>query len=222
MLVNADFSKRAVVTPDQYQWLASPQAGVHRVMLDRVGAEIARATSIVRYDEGSHFPPHQHPGGEEILVLSGTFSDEGGDYPAGWYLRNPPGSSHSPASAPGATIFVKLFQMFADERAAVRINTRDPANWSRDSSRERCELFSSGVERTALERVPAGQLVLPLRCAGVELLVVEGELASDEIVYLPGSWLRMPAGDHANPRAGPAGATVYLKNGHLNSTQQSG
>ncbi|SUV87500.1 ChrR Cupin-like domain [Bordetella pertussis] len=63
-------------------------------MLDRWGGEKGRATSIVRYAPGACFPRHEHPGGEEILVLAGSFSEEGGRYPAGWYLRNPPGSSH--------------------------------------------------------------------------------------------------------------------------------
>lgn len=108
MLINADFSRSAVITPDQYRWVASPKAGVERMMLDRIGEEQARATSIVRYAPGASFPRHTHSGGEEILVLSGTFSDEGGDYPAGWYLRSPPGSSHQPFSGPGSTIFVGL------------------------------------------------------------------------------------------------------------------
>ena len=108
MLINADFSQPAIVTPSDYQWVESPQQGVQRVMLDRVGAEQARATSVVRYAPDSFFPRHQHPGGEEILVLSGTFSDELGHYPAGWYLRNPPGSNHQPFSVEGAVIFVKL------------------------------------------------------------------------------------------------------------------
>ena len=115
MLVNADFSRRAVIGPHQYAWVASPQSGVERVMLDRVGGEKARATSIVRYAPGSHFPGHQHPGGEEILVLSGTFSEGRAHYPAGWYMRNPPGSSHLPpglypdfvAGSAGATVYLK-------------------------------------------------------------------------------------------------------------------
>ena len=106
MLINADFTRRAIVACQQRQWVASPQDGVERVMLDRVGAEKARATSLVRYAPDSCFPRHLHPGGEEILVLWGTFSDGSGDYPAGWYLRNPPGSSHQPSSAEGAVIFV--------------------------------------------------------------------------------------------------------------------
>jgi anti-sigma factor ChrR (cupin superfamily) len=81
--------------------------GVHRRMLDRIGGEVARATSIVRYAPASHFSPHIHDGGEEFLVLEGTFQDEHGGYPVGSYVRNPPTSSHTPGSSVGCTIFVK-------------------------------------------------------------------------------------------------------------------
>lgn len=111
MLINADFSHQASVTADEHQWIKSPQKGVERVMLDRIGAEKARATSLVRYAPNSYFPHHLHPSGEEILVLSGTFSADDDDYPAGWYLRNPPTSGHQPHSSEGAIIFVKLRQM---------------------------------------------------------------------------------------------------------------
>ncbi|HDR8918324.1 TPA: cupin domain-containing protein [Burkholderia vietnamiensis] len=98
MLINADFSLRIVIRLDQRHWVASPQNGVERVMLDRVGGEAARATSFVRYNRDSVFPLHRHPRGEEILVLEGTFSEAGRDYQQGWYLRNPPGSAHGPLS----------------------------------------------------------------------------------------------------------------------------
>lgn len=161
MLVNADFAHPAIVAPHQYRWTSSPQGGVERVMLDRVGAERARATSIVRYASGSRFPRHLHPGGEEILVLSGTFSDENGDYPAGWYLRNPPGSSHQPFSAEGAVIFVKLWQMRSDEDRRVRIDTRDPKAWRHCDGREVRALFADEIESVCLQRVPAGERLLP-------------------------------------------------------------
>ena len=215
MLVNGDFSRRAVVAGDRYRWVASPQAGVSRVMLDRVGGEVARATSVVRYGKGSSFPRHEHPGGEEILVLCGVFSDENGDYPAGWYLRNPPGSAHRPSSGPGATLLVKLRQMAASEDRSVRIDTRDPARWTQQGSRETCVLFESGAERVALERVPANAFVPATASGGVELFVVSGELVADEDVYPTGSWLRMPPGDTPALRAGAQGATVYAKAGHL-------
>src|SRR5690606_19921646 len=108
MNLNSDFRLRVVQHAADAPWAPSPLPGVTRRMLDRVGDEVARATSIVRYAAGSHFDAHGHPGGEEILVLEGVFSDEHGDYPAGTYLRNPPGSRHTPFSREGCTLFVKL------------------------------------------------------------------------------------------------------------------
>jgi anti-sigma factor ChrR (cupin superfamily) len=69
-------------------------------MLERVGDEVAKATSIVRYRPGLKFPVHTHEFGEEMLVLEGIFINEISDYPAGTYIMNPPGSSHSPWSEP--------------------------------------------------------------------------------------------------------------------------
>ncbi|WP_258923858.1 cupin domain-containing protein, partial [Klebsiella pneumoniae] len=71
MLINHDFTRRVTVSCDDYYWVHSPQTGIDRVMLDRIGGEQARATSLVRYLPQTSFPEHQHPGGEEILVLEG-------------------------------------------------------------------------------------------------------------------------------------------------------
>src|SRR6516164_2585646 len=81
MNINADFSKRVAVHAARLPWVPSPMKGVDRRMLDRVGDEVARATSIVRYAPHSHFSPHTHGGGEEFLVLEGVFQDEHGDFP---------------------------------------------------------------------------------------------------------------------------------------------
>jgi hypothetical protein len=51
--VNADFSQRVIVRFEASEWVASPMPGVRRRMLDRIGAEVARATSIVRFEPGS-------------------------------------------------------------------------------------------------------------------------------------------------------------------------
>ena len=141
-------------------------------MLDRVGDGRARATSIVRYEAGARFPHHQHPGGEEILVLSGTFSDEDGHYPAGWYLRNPPGSGHRPFSDDGAVIFVKLWQMPPHETRCVRIDTNDPRSWQREGRGEVCPLFSADEEQVCLLRLAGGQAVFPDPVDSAELLVL--------------------------------------------------
>ncbi|MPW20460.1 Anti-ECFsigma factor, ChrR [Paraburkholderia piptadeniae] len=215
MLVNADFSRPVVVTPDRYDWVASPQSGVERVILDRIGEEQARATSIVRYAAGSHFPGHAHPRGEEIFVLSGTFSERDDHYPAGWYLRNPPGSIHQPSSAEGAIIFVKLRQMHPGEHHRVRIDTRDPGFWQRQGRREVCPLFSSDTEQVCLQRLSAGEALFDGQIDGAELLVLAGNLVVGKRPCDRGSWVRLPVGKYPEIVAGPQGATCYLKTGHL-------
>lgn len=218
MFVNADFSRTASVSADQYNWVASPQGGVERVILDRIGEEKARATSIVRYAPGASFPTHEHPGGEEVLVLSGTFSEDGRDYPAGFYLRNPPGSSHQPYSNEGTTIFVKLWQMQASEKDRVCIDTRDKALWQSRDGRDTCPLFSNENETVFLQRVPAGERLLPETLAGVELLVLAGDVSMNNQIYASGSWIRLPAGAKTDITTGPKGAELYIKSGHLADT----
>jgi anti-sigma factor ChrR (cupin superfamily) len=213
MLINADFSLPAIVGSDEYQWVSSPKAGVSRMMLDRIGDECARATSIVKYEPGSAFSRHAHPGGEEIFVLDGVFSDETGDYPAGWYLRNPPGSSHAPSSRDGATIFVKLRQMTPADGATVRIDTRDPSNWHVRPGRRICHLYARGREHVALHTVESGHAILPAWRGCLELLVLDGAISLAKARYAAGSWLRLPNNNHENVPLAASHTTVWLKTG---------
>ncbi len=213
MLIRADFSVRAALTPDDHLWSPSPQPGVERVMLDRVGDEKARATSLVRYAPGSVFPSHPHPGGEEILVLDGAFSDADGDYPAGWYLRNPPGSRHAPFSEPGALLFVKLWQMPASEHHAVHVDTRIASLWITQGQRQICPLFTSNDEHVSLQRLSPAARVLTGPVDGAEILVLAGDVREGDLRYATGSWMRLPAGDYPALVAGDNGATMYLKAG---------
>jgi anti-sigma factor ChrR (cupin superfamily) len=129
MKLHADFDKRVVVQTENLPWIASPLPGVERRMLDRVGEEVARATSIVRYAPGGTFSAHTHGGGEEYLVLDGVFSDEHGDFGKGMYVRNPPGSSQTPSSKDGCTIFVKLRQMDDADQRQTGIDTGGDEGW---------------------------------------------------------------------------------------------
>ena len=90
--------------------------GVERMMLDRIGHEVARATSLVRYAPNSTFPEHVHGGGEEFFVLEGEFADEHRTYPAGTWLRNPDQSSHRTFTRDeGALLFLKAGHLPATE-----------------------------------------------------------------------------------------------------------
>ena len=216
MQLNADLSRPATVDSAALAWITSPMAGVERRMLERDGDEVARATSLVRYAPGSAFSPHTHGAGEEFLVLDGVFSDETGDFPAGFYVRNPPSSRHTPASAPGAVIFVKLRQMPPEETAAVRLDTRDPALW-RDlgQGRQEAVLFEAPWERVVMLRLAPGHAdATETWPHGVELFVVEGDVVIDGTTHRAGAWLRRPPGSLL-ALASQEGALLYRKTGHL-------
>ncbi len=218
MRINADFSRRVVVRPGDADWTPSPMPGVERRMLDRIGGEVARATSLVRYAPGSRFSAHTHGGGEEFLVLEGVFSDGSGDFPAGHYVRNPIGSAHAPHTIPGCTIFVKLHQFDPADTAHVVTDTRAAAFAPGPAPGvATLALHAFGEERVAMLRLDPGA-VLPARPVpgGEEVLLLEGSLAEAGETHRAGTWIRTPDGGTVPPRAaGPAGCLLFVKTGHL-------
>ena len=216
MDVNADFTARAVVDTRGTPWIASPQAGVERKMLDRVGDEVARATSIVRYAPGSAFAPHTHELGEEFLVLSGTFEDDQGAYPAGTYVRNPPGSQHRPFSTAGCEIFVKLRQFQAGDDAQIVIDTSSAAfRPGLVPGLSVLPLHEYGSEHVALVRwAPGTRFQAHTHWGGEENLVIEGTFSDEYGDYPAGSWLRSPHLSRHQPFSDP-GCLIYVKVGHL-------
>lgn len=218
MDLNSDFSRRAVVHAGKLPWLSSPIPGVERRMLDRVGDEIARATSIVRYAPGSQFSPHVHHGGEEFLVLDGVFQDEHGDYPAGTYVRNPPRTQHTPGSPEGCVLFVKLRQFDLDDRTAVAIDTnrinRSTATLSRDGVTV-VPLFRDVREDVRVEHWQADAEFELQPQGGLELLVLSGSFTDGEENFVEHSWLRLPVGAQLSIKVGNEGCRVWMKEGHL-------
>jgi hypothetical protein len=217
MELNADFSRRAVVHAARLAWVPSPIAGVDRRMLDRIGDEIARATSIVRYAPDSHFSAHTHGGGEEFVVLDGVFEDEHGKYPAGSYIRNPPTSRHTPGSGPGCTLFVKLWQFDRADRTELRIDS-GMMDFGPAAARLGVEvkpLFRDAREDVRLERWAPGAMIALATPDGAEFLVLEGGFTESGEDFAPHSWLRLPRDGALQADAGPEGCTVWVKSGHL-------
>ena len=192
------------------------------MMLDRVGEEVARATSLVRYAADSEFPGHTHGGGEEILVLEGEFADEHGSYPAGSYIRNPIGTSHTPrVGHQGATIFVKLHQFDPDDREQKVIDTNS-AEWFPGLVEGLTVMplheFASprGAEHVALVRwAPNTQFNEHGHFGGEEILVLEGEFHDEHGAHPAGSWIRSPHLSRHRPFTRDQGALIYVKTGHL-------
>ncbi|MFD1156831.1 cupin domain-containing protein [Roseovarius aestuarii] len=215
MGLHDDFSKRAAVHSADEPWVASPMPGVDRRMLDRIGEEVARATTIVRYAPGSKFSSHVHTGGEEFLVLDGVFQDEHGDFPTGSYIRNPPESSHTPGSAPGCTIFVKLWQFDLADRTHVRIDTDKMRFMPDRDGVEVMPLFNDTREDVVLERWASG-VALDLEApGGIEILVLEGGFIEAGETFKQHSWLRLPRESTTSVQVSPDGARVWIKRGHL-------
>jgi len=215
---NADFTQRAVVHAADEPWVASPMAGVDRRPLDRIGDEVARATTIVRYAPGSHFSSHVHTGGEEFMVLDGVFSDEHGDFPAGSYIRNPPESSHTPGSEPGCVILVKLWQFDLADRSHVRVDTNKMRFLPTSDGVELMPLFSDGREDVALERWAPGATIALDAPNGLELFVLDGGFEESGETFKKDSWLRLPKGASSTAQTGPDGARIWIKRDHLAET----
>lgn len=217
MRINADLSKRAVVVSDELPWVDSPLPGVQRRMLERDGDEVARATSLVRYAPDSYFDAHEHALGEEFLVLDGVFSDEMGEFPAGMYVRNPPGSGHRPHTVTGCTIFVKLRQFELTDQTYVRIDTTDQTAWQAGPADglEVLRLHEFGTEEVMMLRMqPGAAYPAHEHPAGEEIFVVAGSFEDEQATYPKGTWVRYPAGSAHTPSS-PSGCTLYLKKGHL-------
>ncbi len=214
-MLNMDFSHRARVDTAGADWQASPKAGVWRKPLAREEAERGHATSIVRYDPGASFHAHDHPAGEEILVLEGTFSDETGDYGAGTYFRNPQGFRHAPFSREGCVILVKLHQFQETDDTHVTIDTHGAGFPVRQGALQILPLHEHGDERVALVRWPAGETVPEhVHEGGEEVYVISGAYRDEHGDYGAGTWVRQPHGSRHSPVA-LEDTLLWVKVGHL-------
>jgi anti-sigma factor ChrR (cupin superfamily) len=217
MLLNADFTQRVVIDSRQVEWVDSPSPGVQRKMLERDGGEVARATSIVRYAAGSHFPTHRHDLGEEIFVIDGDFHDDAGTHGPGTFIRNPPGSAHAPGSVGGCTLFVKLRHLDPQDLQQVTVDSTTAA-WRPGlvdglSVLPLCEF---GSQHTALVRWAPGTRFNPHRhWGGEEIYVIDGVFEDELGRYPAGTWIRSPHLSQHRPFS-REGCTILVKTGHLN------
>ena len=214
-MLNMDFSQTVVIDTAEQDWVSSPMAGVWRKPLAREEAERGHATSVVRYEAGASFSAHDHPKGEEILVLQGVFSDESGDYPAGTYFRNPEGFRHAPFSTEGCDILVKLHQFQPDDTEHVCIDTH-AAQWQDSGEGVMClPLHQWHGERVELLRTDTAQtLTFDSASHGLEVFVIEGVLELQGKVCGAGSWVRLAKGTDEPFQIHPQ-SLIWVKQNHL-------
>jgi quercetin dioxygenase-like cupin family protein len=217
MKINDNLTEQANEHYAHLQWVASPMKGVERKMLERNGTEMAaKVTSIVRYEQGSKFSSHIHSGGEEFLVLDGVFQDQHGDYPAGTYVRNPPGTEHTPRADPGCMIIVKLGQYQAGDNRAFSVDTKQ-MQYREVAHRKHVEsiaLHQFANEQVAMERWGRNGEITLENNGGIELLVTQGSFSHQGQVFGQYDWLRLPHGTNLQVQTGVEGCQVWIKTGH--------
>jgi anti-sigma factor ChrR (cupin superfamily) len=212
--IHGDLSARIAVDTRELPWAASPSAAVWRKRLHLVGpAESGQVTSLVRFDAGAQFPWHDHPEGEEVLVLEGVFSDEQGDWPAGSYLLNPEGFCHAPYSRAGCLLFVKLRQYPGTARRHVALNT-SALTWQALDGRAMQPLYAQApfTDSTRLERWEPGAAAQLSYLQGAELFVLRGALSDEHGTYGRHTWLRLPA-HSVHSAVTVEGCDLYIKEG---------
>jgi len=217
MNVNDDFSARVVMHGDALEWEDSPMPGVQRRRLDRVEGTNERVTTIVRYAPNSQFSSHVHGGGEEFIVLDGVFQDDYGDWPVGSYIRNPPGSEHTPGSDQGCTIFVKLWQFDPSDRTFIHANLNKIGSVE-DKNRPGVTgspLYQDAAEDVRMESWAPNTAVTVDAAGGAEIFVLAGGFKEGDDELRVHSWLRAPVKSRVDAVSGPKGAKVWIKTQHL-------
>jgi anti-sigma factor ChrR (cupin superfamily) len=213
--IHGDLSLRTVVDSKTLSWIPSPAGAVLRKRMHLVGPpESGQVTSVVQYQPGSRFHSHEHPEGEEILVIDGVFSDEHGDWPAGTYLLNPEGFRHAPYSRAGCTLFVKLRQFPGRDRQHIVVDTVN-SPWEITGGRELKRLYSQpGYEDSMrLERWPSGSIIDEREFPrGAELFVLRGTFEDENGTYDAHTWLRLPPQSRHRPSTAD-GCALYIKEG---------
>lgn len=213
--LNMDFSKVACVLAKDQHWVKSPADGVSRIPLEREAEESGHTTSFVKFEAGSFFPEHSHPQGEELYVLDGVFSDERGDYPAGTYIRNPPGSRHKPFTKEGCTLFVKLEQFQKEDNKHIVLRPEDQQWGQGIGNLQVLSLHAYGTESTALVHWPANEVFQPhTHWGGEEIMVITGTFIDEFGEYPAGSWIRSPHMSQHFPRVEEE-TLILVKVGHL-------
>lgn len=214
-MLNMDFKDRVVIQSQSESWQVSPAEGVFRKPLAREKKELGHATSVVRYEAGAAFREHDHPLGEEILVLEGVFSDHTGSYGPGTYLRNPPGFKHAPFSKEGCVIFVKLHQFQVGDFAPVRIDTLATKWLPGQGGLQVMPLHDYEGEHVALVKWPANEVFQPHRhWGGEEIFVLSGTFKDEHGKYPKGTWIRSPHLSEHHPFVDEE-TVIYVKTGHL-------
>ncbi len=222
--INHDLTRRVAINPESIVWYPTNSTGICFACFES-DDEIQEhpVTMLTRFDPDGFFSYHEHPGGEEILVLDGCFTDEIGEHPPGTYMLNPEGFRHTPRSDKGCLTFVKLRQHGGTTRQQVRTNIFE-SPWQAGTIPEiELQLLYSQTdypEKVWIERWQIGaKLGAVIETDVKEIYVIAGTWSDELGTYPTGSWLRYPPNCEYNPRS-ETGCTIYVKTYPTDSTQR--
>lgn len=97
-------NEHIVLRPEDQHW----SQGIGNLKVSSLHSYNTTSTALVWWPKDEVFQPHSHWGGEEIVVIKGTFIDEFGRYPAGSWIRSPHLSKHFPRVEEETLILVKV------------------------------------------------------------------------------------------------------------------
>src|SRR6185437_6455796 len=135
-----------------------------------------------------------------------------------------PTSRHTPSSATGCTLFVKLWQFDPSDRKEVKLDTGAMA-YEAAADRpgvETLPLFRNDGEDVRVERWMPGAAITLNVPGGAELLVLDGGFDQGGESFEPLSWLRLPTNSMLQATAGPQGCRLWIKTGHLRTLRRNG
>ncbi len=217
-MLNQNFSQKGVIQTSDAESIKSPCDGVTRTLLERDDySEYAVSTTLVQFEPNASFDEHTHDYGEELLVLEGIFSDEHGNYPAGTYIRNPHGTSHSPFSKDGCKLLVKLRQFDKMDTRKLIIDT-NKEKWLPGlvDGLFVMPLHNFEYENTALVKWdPCTKFNFHQHYGGEEIFVIDGTFYDEFGNYPKYTWIRSPHMSKHQPFTKDDGALIFVKTGHL-------
>ncbi len=208
---NMDLSRRVVIDTENHTLKSFQPNGTFRIPLESESRESGRLTSIVKFTPGAKLDQSTHSSGEEIVVLEGVLSDEQENYPAGTYLRIPPGDYRIFSSKQGCKIFRKSNQLLPLDTENIVINTNN-AEWHPGHGNLEVMPLS---DNTALVKWPKGAVfVNHSHYGGEEIFVLKGKFNDEHGSYPKGTWIRSPHLSTHFPFVEEE-TIIFVKTGHL-------
>jgi putative transcriptional regulator len=93
---------------DVGRWMQGPGDGIDLFHIDAGPAVAGAITGFVRLAPGATFPHHRHVGFEDVVVLQGSFFDDGVEVFAGMEAPRPPSSAHAARAGVNGCVYLAV------------------------------------------------------------------------------------------------------------------